>query len=58
MMKKVYATITLKVIIDGDSDLSLHELLDQTAEGLVNVSAQVTEIVDVLDCQTVVTDVR
>jgi len=57
-MKKVYATITLKVIIDGDSDLSLQDLLDQTAEGLVNVSAQVTEIVDVLDCQTVVTDVR
>jgi len=58
MIKKVYATITLKVIVDGDSDLSLQDLLDQTAEGLVNVSAQVTEIVDVLDCQTVVTDVR
>ena len=57
-MRKVYATFTVKVIIDGDSDLSLQDLLDQTAEGLVNVSEQVTEIVDVLDCQAVVTEVR
>jgi hypothetical protein len=58
MMKKVYATITLKVIIDGDSNLSLQDLLDQTTDSLVDVSGQVAEIVDVLDSQTVVTDVR
>ena len=57
-MKKVYATITLKVIIDGDSNLSLQDLLDQTTDSLVDVSGQVAEIVDVLDSQTVVTDVR
>lgn len=58
MSKKYYATITLKVVVEADSDREADLAIDEATLDAAETIEDIPGDVDLLDCSFTITDVK